>query len=66
MLPISVRVSRLPFWKSISTRGTGATDCQAHSNCSLIHGPISGCEKSTLLAMRAFVQQNGSSSSPSS
>src|SRR5262245_17057414 len=66
MLPRSVRSSLWPLPKSTVTRGTGRALSQTHSNESDRKEATRGCEKSTLLAMRALVQQNSSSRRPRS
>src|SRR5262249_12667057 len=64
MLPCRVRVSTVPLPKSMRTIGTGRTLCQAGSKFLLMNSATSSRENNTVLARRAFVQQNWSSSLP--
>src|SRR5438445_7128752 len=64
MLPCKVRVTTVPLPKSILTRGTGRTDSQALSKFWLMKPATSSRENNTVLAKRAFVQQNRWSSLP--
>src|SRR5436190_3666250 len=64
MLPLSVRVSLTPVPKSMWIIGTGRTDSQAGSKLALMKPATSSFENNTVLARRAFVQQNWSSSLP--
>src|SRR5262245_48806817 len=64
MFPCNVRVILVPFPKSMLTMGTGRTLSQAGSNMSLICFATSVEENNTVLARRAFVQQNCLSSLP--
>ena len=58
MLPCNVRVTTVPFPKSIRTIGAGRTDCHAASKFWLMNEATSSRENNTVLARRAFVQQN--------
>src|SRR5713226_5080763 len=64
MLPCRVRRITFPLPKSIVTIGTSRTLSQAGSNVLLMNWATSADENSTVLARRAFVQQNCLSSSP--
>src|SRR5437870_2358074 len=64
MLPCRVRVRTLPLPKSMRTIGTGRTLSQTGSKYLLTNAATSSRENNTVLARRAFVQQNWSSSLP--
>src|SRR5258708_7060537 len=64
MLPCSVRVSTVPLPKSIRMIGTGRTVSHTASKVWLTKAATSSRENNTVLAKRAFVQQNWSSSLP--
>src|SRR5205085_2412730 len=64
MLPCRVRVRTLPLPKSMRTIGTGRTLSQTGSKELLTNAATSARENNTVLARRAFVQQNWSSSLP--
>src|SRR5437899_1302028 len=64
MLPCRVRVRTLPLPKSMRTIGTGRTLSQTGSKFLLTNAATSSRENNTVLARRAFVQQNWSSSLP--
>jgi hypothetical protein len=54
----------VPSGKSMRARATSPAFRQTHSNWLFITAATSGFEKSTLLAMRALVQQKAWSNSP--
>ena len=64
MLPCRVRVTWMPLPKSMCTRGTGRTVSHAGSKWAEIKLATCSLENNTVLARRALVQQNRSSSLP--
>src|SRR5439155_20622644 len=64
MLPCSVRVNWMPLPKSMWTNGTGRTVCQTGSKFADIKAATCSLENNTVLARRAFVQENSASSLP--